>query len=189
MERIDVIRSEFCEISDISVPTFNTHRRGGNLPFDVAKYEQADARGRVWVRYNIHAAARMIAAATLASAQGVTWSQACEILRAENIGCGDFARPFDVGGVHVARAEYRTRSGDAPERMAGPFQVYQGRIEAIGAAVAAEVAGYNARPDVEPIEAVSLVSVNLSQAYQIAFARADALGIERGGDGQMEPDT
>ena len=185
-----MLRSQFCEISGVEVPTFNTHRRNGALPFDIAKYELPDVRGRMWVRYNIAAAARMIAAAHLAASQGVTWSQACEILRADSIGCGDgFQRPYEVPGIHVARAEFRSKFGDAPFHWNGPFRVYEGKIDAIGAAVAADVHGYNARPNVEPVEAVSLVSVNLSRAYQIAYARAEALGIALDDEGQPEADT
>jgi len=183
-----MIRSQFCEISGIEVPTFNTHRRNGALPFDVSKYEEADARGRMWVRYNIFAAARMIAAINLASSQGVTWSHACEILRADSILCSGGGRPFETPGIHVARAEFLDHDGKMPFLRSSVFTVYEGRIEAIGVAVAAEVEGFNARLDVVPIHLASLVSVNLSQAFQTAYARAEALGVELGKDGQIEAD-
>ena len=185
-----MIRNELCAIADMLVPTFNTARNRGQLPFDLSKAEAFDGENRKWVRYSSHEAARLIAALDLAAAQGVTWSQACEILRADNIGCGDgFQRPYEVPGIHVARAEFRSKFGDAPFLWAGPFRVYEGKIEAIGAAVAADVHGYNARPNVEPVEAISLVSVNLSRAYQIAYARAEALGIALDDEGQPEADT
>ena len=182
-----MIRKELATIVGMKLPLLDAHRRSGNIPFDPAIAEAMDGENRKWIRDSIHEAARLIAALDLAAAQGVTWSQACEILRADNIGCGDgFQRPYEVPGIHVARAEFRSKFGDAPFLWAGPFRVYEGKIEAIGAAVAADVHGYNARPNVEPIEAISLVSVNLSRAYQIAYARAEALGIDLDDEGQIE---
>lgn len=185
-----MIRKELAAIVGMKLPLLDAHRRNGDLPFDPSKAEAMDGANRKWIRYSIHEAARLVAALELAASQGVTWSQACEILRAENIGCGgDSHRPNDVRGIHIARADFRDKFGDVPLHLSGPFRAYQGKIEAIGAAVAAEVEGYNARPTVEPIEAVSFVSVNLSRAYQIAYARAKVLGIELGNDGQIEPDA
>ncbi len=183
-----MIRKELAAIVGMKLPLLDAHRRNGDLPFDPSKAEAMDGANRKWIRYSIHEAARLIAALDLAAAQGVTWSQACEILRSESILCSGGGRPFETPGIHVARAEFRNKFGEAPFHWSGPFRVYEGKIEAIGAAVAADVAGYNARPNVEPIEAVSLVSVNLSRAYQIAIARAKALGVEHGDDGQIEPD-
>ena len=184
-----MIRNELCAIAEMAVPTFNTQRSRGHLPFDLKKAEAMDGNNRKWVRYSIFEAARLIAALQLTANQGIIWSQACEILRADNILCGVGEQPFETPGIHVARAEFLTKFGEVPSFRKDAFTCYQGKIEAIGDTLSREVAAYNARPNVEPMELVSLVSVNLSSAFKIAFWRAKHLGIDLGKDAQIEADT
>ena len=167
-----MIRSEICAVAELAVPTFNSHRRNGNLPFSVASYhEMPDHDGRTWARFTVFDAALLIAAKKL-TAQGVSWSKACEILRSKPVGTGGrvgLANP----GISAARTELR--SGDS--------QVWQGPIARI-----VEVSErWAAR---KGSDVISIVSVNVSACISIAIERMDRLDIEVNEESlRLDPDA
>lgn len=182
-----MIRSELCEVANIAVPTFNSHRRNGNLPFSIDQSEAKDGLGRTWARFTSHEAMLLIAAQNLASAQGVTWSEAAQILRETAIHT-DRDHYHSVPGVHCARVEFRTVGGEKPF-LHDQFQVYRGKLSQIIEAAERTVVKFNERSNFEAdrIAVYSLISVNLSQAWYIAKQRAVHLGIDLSSDGAIDP--
>jgi hypothetical protein len=180
-----VIRKELCAVADISAGTFMTHRRNGDLPFDVDFSETYDGSKRRWARYSIHEAARLIATINLAASQGVTWSEACAIVRGPHELCGAVGigrNAAEAPGYHLARAEHADDGNNDPERRSR-FTLLEGPLPAIVEAAEGACEGYaSAHPDASPIHVASLVTVDLSAAYRIADARMRVLGLEPGLD-------
>jgi hypothetical protein len=166
----------------MSAGTFMTHRRNGDLPFDVDHSETHDGAKRRWARYTINEAARLIAVKNLSASQGVTWSEACAIVRGPHVLCGDIGYgklPIEAPGVHVGRIEFADDGNHDPQRMAR-FRLVEGQLAAIFRDAEGCVNGYaDLHPSVRPIHIASLVTTDLSAAYRIADARMKALGLER----------
>ncbi len=176
-------RSEICAIALMPAQTFMTHRAKDNLPFEVA---EIDGGGRKWVRYDIHHAAVLIAARNLTD-QGVPWSTATAILRAKPVHTARDPLPWKVDYIHVAKASFRNFGGDVPFTHKAE-EVFQGRIEAIAELAYRWQKLENEKPHTSHVVCTGLISVNLSQAYHVAFARAEALGIDLGNDDITELD-
>jgi len=187
-----MIRSELCQIAGITAPTFNSHRRNGDLPFDPSPAEAVDGAGRTWSRFSLVHAALLIAARQLAAAQGVTWSEAAATLRATGILCGPTGfedRFFNRAGIHVARVEFaQAATNDAPSLM-DRTQTYKGPLADILRAAEAAAAGYSKRHPDQPVIVASIASVDLSHCWNIAVKAADMLGIDPGPmEGQPDPE-
>jgi len=181
-------RKTFLEIVGSTRPNFDAYKRNGTLPFALEDVEKEDGTGRKWTRYTVHEAAKMLAAFELSGSQGVTWSQAAAILREKpDMHCGS-AMPFDVPGIHVARVEYRDDHGGPPKT--GPqFQIMQGPVDKIARAALHRCEAMNGIYHFEKIEVASIVSVDLSFAYRVAWSRAKEIGAEWDADGTVEADS
>ena len=182
-----MIRSELCEVATIAVPTFNSHRRNGNLPFSIEQSEAKDGTGKTWARFTRHDAMLLIAAQTLADGQGVTWSEAAKILR-ENAIHTDSADYRGSPGVHCARFEFQTEGGEVPF-MGKQFQTYRGNLSRIIASAEKTVEVHNRQSHFasDRIAIFSMISVNLSQAWQIAERRTAQLDIDIFSEGAVDP--
>lgn len=180
-----MIRSELCAIAEITAPTFNSHRRNGDLPFNIALSEAQDGTGRTWSRFTIHDAARLIAARHLAASQGVTWSEAARIIRAQKTHGGEPGDPYnpeDHSAVHIAQVEFVSWASGAQVTKV----VYQGTLSGIVAVAEARVQTIT-ETHTEPLSVASMVSVNFSHCLEIARQRAAAHGITLGGNGEIDP--
>ena len=182
-----MIRSELCAIAQMAIPTFNSNKRNGDLPFDLFFAEAKDGAGRVWSRYDYHNAMLMIAARKLCDAQGVTWSEAAKILREKptHVGSADIqAEP----GVCRVRVEFLRCDGEESGFLKR-FTVYEGKLDEVIASAQRSVEVINGRQAFasEHIEIGSVVAVNLSTAFVMAVHRAEDLGIALTSDGEPEP--
>jgi hypothetical protein len=178
-----MIRSELCKIADMSIPTFNSHSRNGDLPFSTETLEKSDAKGKAWARYSIHEATMLVASRLLSSGQGVTWSEAARIIRQRGQhvhSTGTVSRPkyFLDSGLHCARIEFLTLGGAEPTGM-NRFEVYRGFLPDIVTMADRIVERSKVGNDLVSLHVAvfSIVSVNLSLAWQIATARAKSLKI------------
>lgn len=182
-----MIRSELCEVANIAVPTFNSHRRNGNLPFSIEQSEAKDGTGTTWARFTCHDAMLLIAAQNLAASQGVTWSEAAKILREKAIHT-DSGNYLSVPGIHCARVEFRTEGGEVPF-LGKQFQVYRGNLSRIIASAEKTVEVHNDQTHFasDRLAIFSMISVNLSQAWHIAEQRTAQLGIDLSTEGAVDP--
>lgn len=172
-----MIRSEFLDICGMAVPTFNSHRRNGDLPFRVSNTEAEDGAGRTWARYSLHDAARMLAARQLVNAQHVSWSEAARILRADAIHSGGvFKNYFDHPGVNIAQFEFVNESTNGDPVFYPRLQVLSGTLEEIVAGAENTLQAYN-KNNRDHIIIASMVSVNLSNCWQTARSLAKSKGI------------
>lgn len=187
-----MVRSEFCALTDTSAPTFNTHRRNGDLPFKLEEVEAKDGKGKVWSRFTLIQAALMLAARKLSASQGVTWSEAAKILREQNTLVGGLASGghfWDHPAIHVARAEFVNEDTGADPAFRARFEYYQGPLDEIAAAAVGEADAYTMhRGDVDCLAVASLVSVDVSHCWRVVCARAVELGIKTDSDGNPEAD-
>lgn len=187
-----MIRSELCDIAGLAVPTFNSHRRNGNLPFVVEHAEARDGTGKAWARFDLDHAMLLIAAQGLAASQGVTWSEAALILREKAIYAPSEKDGVRVDcrmpGFHCARVEFRSEAGDAPA-LRNRFGIYRGTLPWIVKEAESTVEVYNRSVNFpsDRIVLASFVSVNLSQAWSIAQVRADQLKIDVHKDASPDP--
>lgn len=192
-----MIRKELCAIAGMKIPTFNSHRSNGDLPFVTEDAEAKDGEGRSWSNFTIHDAARMLAARNLCDAHGVTWSEAARIMREPATACGPVGygnHPSERAGIFVAQVEFaNTRTNDDPQLLPR-FQTYKGPLDKIIAAAQSHADAYTKRRNSGPVahdEAVavtSIVAVDLSHSYKIALALAEQLGIDVQADYAVEPD-
>lgn len=186
-----MIRSELCAIADMSPSTFNSHRRNGDLPFEMTTREAKDGTGRTWSRFEIHDAALLIAARNLVATQGVTWSEAARMLRhREKIFVGPMRFALENGEpIFVAKVTFsNVRTGEAPLLLREGTSIYQGPLAEIVASAGSTVAIYNEKISrgAEQIEILSVAAVNLSHCYRIAIKAADMLNIDLTIDGAPE---
>ena len=174
-----MIRSKLCQIAKIAVPTFNSHRRNGNLPFVIDLEEANDALGRVWARFDLHHAVKLIAAQNLATGQGITWSEAAAIIRDQGIHTGNNRNGYFEPGFFCARVEYRTVDGHQPY-LTAMHTVFRGALSDIAVAAEQRAVAYNERARFahDKIEVYTIAAVNLSQAWHIAKGRAVEAGVE-----------
>ena len=181
-----MIRSELCKVAnDMSPATFNTHRRNGDLPFGLLQAEKHDAGGRTWSRFELHHAMLLIAAQTLASGQGVGWSEAAAILRASvgvtHVGMepGGLVENLRRSTIHCARIEFSREDGSTSE-LHPRFKIMRGTLSEIVGSVERGVSRFNELQQLpfERVTVCSFVSVNLSQAWRVAAERAEALKID-----------
>lgn len=174
-------------VAGITVPTFNSHRRNGDLPFVMSSGAAVD-EGAKWASFSCHDAAAIVAAKDLAATQGVTWALAAAMIRERAIHVGD-GHYSDTPGIHCVRVEFMADGGGEPE-LAGRSKVYRGNLSAVIGAACRHVEAVNARARVESdlIQIASVVSVNLSEAWKIAVARAVALGVAKPSGGMIGED-
>lgn len=179
-----MIRNELCSIAKLNPSTFNVHRKNGDLPFQIETLEAKDGTGRTWGRFSLYHAALLIAARQLTT-QGVSWSEACRILR---------QKPVEVGAVGpgtsfrerseicVARVDFVNSLTNAAPDFPLPG-VFRGPLGDIVAAAAASVDGYNKKwaGQAAPVVIASIVVVDLSHAYNLAALIAVDLGIDASG--------
>ena len=178
-----MIRKELCAIAGMKIPTFNSHRMNGDLPFRTDLAEANDTEGRTWSNFTIHDAARMLAARHLADAHRVSWSEAAAMMREDAEVCGPFGAgyyAFERAGVFIAKVEFaNTRTGKEPELFPA-FKTYEGPLDEIIGAALSEARAYSDRRAAhdEKIRVVSIVSVDLSHHYRLARGLAEQLGID-----------
>lgn len=182
-----MIRSELCKIVGMKIPTFNSHRRNGDLPFKMGDGEAQDGEGRTWSNFTIHHAARMLAARNLADSHGVSWSQAAGIMRADGTICGPYGignHYFERDGIFVAQVEFaNAKTNDAPV-LFPRLKVYQGPLAKIIEAAEGEAEAYTKHRKGgeaafgEEIRVTSVVAVDLSHSFKLARSIAAAEGIE-----------
>lgn len=182
-----MIRSELLDICGMTAPTFNSHRRNGDLPFEASKTEAEDTAGRTWARYTRHDAALMLAARQLSSAHRVSWSEAARILRAPAIySGGSFKSYFDRSGVHVAQVEFANEITNAEAKLFPQLQVYNGTLAEILDMAEGSVHAYNEKNTFKDYLVItSIVSVNLSNCWQAAGALAKSKGIDLSYEGSQ----
>lgn len=182
-----MIRSELCLVAQIAPATFNSHRRNGDLPFKIWPCEVSDTENRTWSRFGLYEAMMLIAARNLASGQGVSWSEAARMLREDcmHLPGIDEGPPelYRGPGFHCARIEFRCEDGHLPQ-LHSQFQVVRGALAEIANYAEREVAAFNRRQHFsrDRIAVYSTASVNLSQAWHIALARATDLKIHLDAD-------
>lgn len=187
-----MIRSELCLLAGIKPATFNSHRLNGDLPFDIRTKEASAGGGRTWSRFDLYDAMMLIAARNLAQGQGVSWSEAANILRdgAIYLGSGvDGQRAsYRLPGFHCARIEFRCEDGSVPS-LIRQFQVVRGTLGDIAAYAERVTLRYNERAYFasDRVAVFSVATVNLSQAWHIAVERAKFLEINVHSDGEIEP--
>lgn len=187
-----MIRSELCLLAGIAPATFNSHRRNGDLPFDIWPKEAKDGAGRTWSRFDIYDAMMLIAARNLAQGQGVGWSDAAKILREKatylQSEVGGERANYWLPGFHCARIEFRCEDGSEPS-LIRQFQVVRGTLVDIAAYADRVVLSHNERSNFpqDRIAVFSIAAVNLSQAWHIAVERAKYLEIDVASDGDIEP--
>jgi hypothetical protein len=173
-----VIRSEVCALAGLSVSEFNALLRSGDLPFDTSlSGEVHDAQGRTWSNLTLDHAALLLAAQQLVSA-GLSWSEACAILREPRAPVPRLSSA-PAGSYCVARAEFMREGGGEPDYRSR-FTVYGGPLLDIVADVQTEVKQYNqgsARTAHQKIALTSLVAADLTRARRVAAARAEEIGI------------
>ncbi|MCU0903464.1 MAG: hypothetical protein MUE83_06265 [Tabrizicola sp.] len=171
-----MIRNQLCEIAGINAATFNSHRRNGDLPFDLSGREVA-ANGRTWSRFSLYDAMLLIAAKDLASGQGVSWAEAAQMLRQPAIytQCyiGDSRASFRSPGFHCARLVFRRQDGP-PHDLFRQDHVVRGTLPGIVGYAERATRRHNerARHVSDLVALFSLVTVNLSQAWDTAVDRA-----------------
>jgi len=167
-----MIRKELCAVTSMTAPTFNSHRRNGDLPFSMAGLESKDGKGTTWARFTAFEAALLIAAKTL-TAQGMGWREATRMLRTESTGTGGKVAMINRG-ISIARVEFCFGRRDV---LQGPID----RIIATSGAIAAR----------EKTEIMSVISVNVSACLGIAEARMKELGVGVDADflGSIEPEA
>ncbi|WP_158972427.1 hypothetical protein [Chachezhania sediminis] len=186
-----MIRKELCAIAGMKVPTFNSHRANGDLPFILPLSEAEDRAGRTWSNFTIHEAARMLAARHLVDANGVTWSEAASILREPGALCGPSGpghRYFDRAGIFVAAVQFSNARTNAVPTLFPESKLYEGPLDRIISAAQADAEAYNEQRHAfgEQICVVSVVSVDLSHHYRLAHGLAKQMGIAL--DGEYAPD-
>lgn len=183
-------RAELLAIADMGRPLFDANRRKGTLPFDYARFETSAGKGRTWVDYSIHEAARLIAARMMVTQSGVGWSEACAILREPRVGTAPRFNPYEAPGLHIAKLEFAAVGGGDPER-APRTRVFDGPLPMIVAAAESLIAAYGSprRSGREELEIAGMVSVNLSRAYRIAYGRAEWFGIDLSKDTLLDGST
>lgn len=176
-------RSALCEISQIDEGSFRGLRHRGELPFEAERYDVRDGRKRKWARYDVHAAAALIAARELYVSQGLAWREACLLMRAPTVGCGSSEhRAQDVDGIHVARVTFADPEGLEPSLHPCEI-VYRGRLDSVVRAALSAVSNHNEkRPNEPPIHVGTITAVDVSAAYALARARMQALGIAQDDD-------
>lgn len=178
-------RQDFCAVAEMNSETFKVRRRNGDLPFDADKSETLDGAKRRWTRYSVHDAARLVAATNLAASQGLTWAEACAVVRGPHIAAGGIGygkTAIEVRGVHLARVEHADDGNHDPERCPR-FTLLEGPLADIVTAAEAICRGYaRAHPTMPPIHVASLVTADFSAAYRLAEARMRALDILSGLD-------
>ena len=176
-----MIRSELCKIARIEPATFNSHRRNGDLPFNISDYEAKDGQGRVWARFDAFAAARIIAAKDLC-AQGVSWSNAARILREPNMSTGGNVA-IHTPGIFIGRALYALDSETARRSFGKEEMIWQGPLSAITDCATRYADAVSRNHPREVINLRSLIAVDLSGAYRLALLRAEQEGIDLSADG------
>lgn len=187
-----MIRKELCAIVGMKIPTFNSHRTNGDLPFNIDHAEGKDGQGRTWSNFTTHEAGRMLAARHLVDAQRVSWSEAAKILREDATRCGGVGpghEYFERDGFFIAQVEFANeRTNEAPD-LFPVRKVYEGPLDKIVAAALSEANAYSISRTVpgEAIRVVSIVSVDLSHHYDLACGIAARLGIDVQADYAAEP--
>lgn len=168
-----MIRSQLCKVANIEPSTFNSHRRNGDLPFKIEDYESQDGTGRVWARFDLFAAAALIAARKLCN-QGMSWSDAARVIRTPEVpGPAGVSTAWFRPDIFVSAAVYTV--ADAGQ-ISAQERVFRGKFESN----AARAFSYPERvfhPD-QIARLETFVSVNVSAAYREAELRAEELGIE-----------
>lgn len=178
-----MIRKELCAIAGMKIPTFNSHRMNGDLPFRIEHAEGQDAEGRTWANFTIHDAARMLAARHLVDAHRVSWSEAAKLVREQTIACGPYGighHYFEQEGIFLAQVEFANARTNEEPQLFPAKRAYEGSLDSIIAAATSEAAAYSKSREVqrETIRVVSLISVDLSHHYQLARGLAEQLGID-----------
>lgn len=171
--------SDICNIAGFDVQLFNKYRNKENLPFALP-----EGTGRNWARFDIHHAAALIAARDLTD-QGLGWSISAALVREPktHLGAGAVrSKPWKVDGVFIVRASFRETSGDLPF-LGKSERFYEGTIVEVSKLIEMHVAA-SAEKRGRPEVCVGMVMTNMSEAYHIARASAQALGVDLLSDAQ-----
>ncbi|ARO13368.1 hypothetical protein BVG79_00006 [Ketogulonicigenium robustum] len=182
-----MIRKELCAIVGMTIPTFNSHRRNGDLPFKIDNSEGKDAAGRIWSNFTIHHAAKMLAARNLCDAHNITWAEAAKIMREPSTACGPYGvghSYFEKDNIFIAQVEFaNSRTNEDPQFMPR-ITLYKGLLQDIMESANSRAIAYtNSRkegraPQDEDICISSISAVNLSHNYKLAKKIAEHLGID-----------
>lgn len=188
-----MIRSELCAIAGMNRETFNTHRRNGDLPFDVP---QGDDEKGSWGRFTLHDATLMLAARRLVDMHGVQWSRAAAMLRQRPLWFkvpGSGSNYFDGPGWFRVQVDFCREDGTPPESHICPAVQYcHGSLEEI-AQWANRIAKLATKRHSESryivggeVVVVGFLAVDMSVAWRLATLRAERLEIDLSGD-TLEP--
>ena len=172
-----MIRSELLDICGMTAPTFNSHRRNGDLPFDAARTEAEDGVGRTWARYTLHHAVRMLAARQLAAVHRVSWSEAARILRTQ-AKYASVENYSDHAGVHFAQVEIVNEKTNADPDFYPRLEILTGTLQKIVEQAQNSAEAYTRHNPHDAVIVASMVSVNLSQCWKIALALAKSKDID-----------